>query len=87
MRYLPRKTHYEFVVNYVSWWAFWVGDPRYFNDGFLLKTMSVLFKNEKNLLTKDASYLKIVWHCKRQKKINEKKEKKNEKWEKVKQQQ
>ena len=42
--------------------------------------MSVLFKNEKNLLTKDASYLKIVCHCKRQKKINEKKEKtKNEK--------
>ena len=69
----------------VSWWALWVGDPRNFPNSLFFQVMQNA--HFKNLLKKDASYLKIPWHSRRQKKILRKRETEHEKWEKVKQQQ
>ena len=68
-----------------------------FTTAFLLKTIiwtwlcfkysRVLSLKTKKNLKKYASHVKIAWHSKRQKQSIEKKRKKNEKWEKVKEQQ
>ena len=63
----------------VSWWALWAGDPRNFPNSLFFQVMQNA--HFKNLLKKNASYLKIPWHSRRQKKIL-KKEKQNTKNEK-----
>ena len=67
LRYLPRKLATKFSK--VSWWALWAGDPRNFHNSYLIKNcylsffqvlQSALLKMEqKNLLKKDGSQLKI----------------------------
>ena len=83
LRHLPEKHATRF--NKVSWWAFWVGDPRNIHNRFLWKTITWTrisisstaerspWKRKKNFF-KVASHLKIAWHSKRQKKNIEKRE-------------
>ena len=86
--------------NKVSWWVLWIGDPINFHNSFFVKNyylnlnffqalQSALLKNEtKNLLKKDASQIKIAWQLTFQETEVKhlRMRKKNENWEKVKQQ-
>ena len=81
-----------FMVDSLSWRSYKFSQQLFLKNYYLnlkfFKYCRVLsLKRKRNLLEKDASYLKIAWHSQRQKKKHLKKRKKNEKWERVKQQQ